>query len=129
MALEQELQDAEVKAWVKEEEEIKNPDDLTDEEIEAVKELIEMAGWKVLEKCMEKRIKKQEDDILVLAKEHFMEPKKMWYTAFEVLWGFVQWMKEMERLVKVLTADPEEVQKAVDALNELEKQQAEGKWK
>lgn len=74
---------------------------------------------------MEKRVKKQEEDILVLAKEHFMEPKKLGYTAFEVLGGFVQGMKEMERLVKVLTADPEEIKKAVDAINQMEKKEVE----
>lgn len=42
MALEQELMEAESKSQVKEEEDIKNPDDLTDEEIEAVKELIQL---------------------------------------------------------------------------------------
>lgn len=127
MALEQELMEAESKEEVKEQEETKNPDDLTDEEIESVKELVQLPWWEVLTKCMEKRIKKQEDDILVLAKEHFMEPKKMWYTAFEVLWGFVQWMWEMERLVKVITADPEEIKKAVEALNQMEKEATE--WK
>lgn len=129
MALEQELMEAESKEEVKEQEETKNPDDLTDEEIESVKELVQLPWWEVLTKCMEKRIKKQEDDILVLAKEHFMEPKKMWYTAFEVLWGFVQWMWEMERLVKVITADPEEIKKAVEALNQMEKEATEWKKK
>lgn len=126
MALEQEIMEADAKAEVEVKEE-QNPDDLTDEEIEAVKELEQSAGWKVLCKCMEKRKKKQEDDILVLAKEHFMEPKKLWYTAFEVLGGFVQWMWEMERLVKVLTADPEELKKAVDTLNKMEQEHIE--WK
>lgn len=130
MALEEELMNAEAKSNVKEEEETKNPDDLTDEEIESVKELVQLPWWEVLTKCMDKRKKKQEEDILVLAKEHFMEPKKMWYTAFEVLWGFVQWMWEMERLVKVITADPEEIKKAVEALNQMEKEELEGKkWK
>ncbi len=130
MALEQELQEAESKEVKAEEMEEKNPDDLTDEEIEQVKELVAMPGWEVLCKCMDKRIKKQEEDIVVLAKEHFMEPKKLGYTAFEVLWGFVQWMGEMQRLVKVLTADPEEIKKAVEALNQMEKELTEWKkWK
>lgn len=127
MALEEELMKADQKAGASEEAEEKNPDDLTDEEIEAVKELAAMPGWEVLKKCMEKRIKKQEEDLLVLAKEHFMEPKKLGYTAFEVLGWFIQGMWEMERLVKVLTADPEEIKKAVDALNQAEKELTE--WK
>ena len=127
MALEEELMKAEAEETEAEEKEQKNFDDLTDEEIEAVKELAESAGWKVLQKCMEKRIKKQEEDILVLAKEHFMEPKKLGYTAFEVLWWFVQWMWEMERLVKVLITDPEEIEKAVKAMNQAEKEMTE--WK
>lgn len=132
MALEQELQEAEAKldnGVAEEKEENKNFDDLTDEEIEAVKELAESAGWKVLVKCMEKRVKKQEEDIVSLAKNNFMDPKKFWYTAFEVLGWFVQWMGEMERLVKVLTADPEEIKKAVEAINNAEKEQVEKKWK
>ena len=128
MALEEELMTAEAESAKKEESiEEKNPDDLTDEEIEQVKELVAMPWWEVLCKCMEKRKKKQEEDILVLAKEHFMEPKKLGYTAFEVLWGFVQWMGEMERLVKVLTADPEELRKAVEELQKAEAELAEGK--
>lgn len=127
MALEEELMKEEQKSVQKEEAEEKNPDDLTDEEIEQVKELAAMPWWEVLIKCMKKRIKKQEDDLLVLAKEHFMEPKKLGYTAFEVLWGFIQWMGEMERLVKVLTADPEEIKAAVEALQKAESELTE--WK
>lgn len=127
MALEEELMMADQESEKKEEVEDKNPDDLTDEEIEQVKELVAMPWWDVLCKCMEKRKKKQEDDILVLAKDHFMDPKKMGYTAFEVLWWFLQGMGEMERLVKVLTADPEELKKAVDALQKAETELTE--WK
>ena len=130
MALEQEIIDAEAKEEAeakKVEEETKNFDDLTDEDIENVKELVAMPWWEVLTKCMEKRIKKQEEDIVSLAKNNFMDPKKLGYTAYEVLWGFVQWMWEMERLVKVITADPEEIKKAVEALNKMEQENIEGK--
>ena len=133
MALEQEIMEAEAKQDKEAEatkEEEKNFDDLTDEEIEAVKELEQSAWWEVLKKCMKKRIEKQEEDIVSLAKNNFMDPKKMWYTCFEVLWGFVQWMWEMERLVKVITADPEEIRKAVEALNNMDKEAVEWKkWK
>lgn len=129
MALEQEIMEAEAKQEKKEAtaEENKNFDDLTDEEIEAVKELEQMPWWEVLKKCMKKRIEKQEEDIVSLAKNNFMDPKKMGYTCFEVLGGFVQWMGEMERLVKVITADPEEIRKAVEALNNMDKEATEGK--
>ena len=133
MALEQEIMEQEAKldkeAKATESEENKNFDDLTDEEIEAVKELEQSAWWKVLTKCMEKRIKTQEEDIVSLAKNNFMDPKKMGYTCFEVLGGFVQWMGEMERLVKVITADPEEIRKAVEALNQMDKEAVEWKKK
>ena len=132
MALEQEIMEAEAKQDKAEAtaEENKNFDDLTDEEIEAVKELEQMPWWEVLKKCMKKRIEKQEEDIVSLAKNNFMDPKKMGYTCFEVLGGFVQWMGEMERLVKVITADPEEIRKAVEALNNMDKEATEGKkWK
>lgn len=130
MALEQELQEQEAKEEVKEEEATNNFDDLTDEDVEAVKELITMPGREVLTKCMEKRIKKQEEDIVSLAKNNFMDPKKLGYTAYEVLGGFVQGMWEMERLVKVITADPEEIKKAVEALNKMEQEHIEWKkWK
>ena len=135
MALEQEIMEQEAKldkeAKATNPEENKNFDDLTDEEIEAVKELEQMPWWKVLTKCMEKRIKKQEEDIVSLAKNNFMDPKKMGYTCFEVLGGFVQWMGEMERLVKVITADPEEIRKAVEALNKMDQEAVEWKkkWK
>lgn len=131
MALEQEIMEQEAKldkeAKATESKEEKNFDDLTDDEIEAVKELEQMPWWEVLTKCMEKRIKKQEDDIVSLAKNNFMDPKKMGYTCFEVLGGFVQWMGEMERLVKVITADPEEIKKAVEALNKMDQEAVE--WK
>ena len=130
MALEQEIQEQEAamdKKNAATTEENKNFDDLTDEEIEAVKELEQSPWWEVLKKCMKKRIEKQEEDIVSLAKNNFMDPKKMWYTCFEVLWGFVQWMGEMERLVKVITADPEEIRKAVEALNQMDQEAVE--WK
>lgn len=133
MALEQEIMEAEAKQEKAEAkaEENKNFDDLTDEEIEAVKELEQMPWWEVLKKCMKKRIEKQEEDIVSLAKNNFMDPKKMGYTCFEVLGGFVQWMGEMERLVKVITADPEEIRKAVEALNKMDQEAVEWKkkWK
>lgn len=132
MALEQELQEADAKQAQAQaqEAETKNFDDLTDEEIESVKELVTLPWWEVLEKCMEKRIKKQEEDIVSLAKNNFMDPKKMGYTCFEVLWGFVQGMWEMQRLVKVITADPEEIRKAVEALNKMDQEAVEWKkWK
>ena len=56
-----------------------------------------------------------------------MDPKKEWYTCYEGLGGFVQGMGEMERLVKVITADPEEIKKVVDELNKMEQEQIE--WK
>ena len=133
MALEEEIMNAD-KESAKEEvkSENKNFDDLTDEDIELVKECVAMPWWEILCKCMEKRIKKQEEDIVSLAKDSFMDPKKMGYTAFEVLWGFVQWMWEMQRLVKVITADPEEIKKAVEALQDAEKEltgEKKKKWK
>lgn len=126
MALEEELMKADQESEKEEEVEEKNFDDLTDEQIEQVKELVAMPWWEVLTECMKKRIEKQEDDIVVLAKEHFMEPKKLWYTAFEVLGGFVQGMGEMERLVKVIIADPEDVKKAME---EVQKAEEELTWK
>ena len=130
MALEQEIQEQEAamdKKNAATKDGNKNFDDLTDDEIEAVKELEQSAWWEVLKKCMKKRIEKQEEDIVSLAKNNFMDPKKMGYTCFEVLWGFVQWMWEMERLVKVITADPEEIRKAVEALNNMDQEAVE--WK
>lgn len=133
MALEEEIMKADQESAKEEvKSENKNFDDLTDEDIELVKECVAMPWWEILCKCMEKRIKKQEEDIVSLAKDSFMDPKKMGYTAFEVLWGFVQWMWEMQRLVKVITADPEEIKKAVEALQEAEKEltgEKKKKWK
>lgn len=120
MALEQELQEQSAEAEKKEEVENKNFDDLTDEEIEAVKELAESEWWKVLLKCMEKRLQKQKDDVIVLAKDNFLNPKPEGYTYYEILWAFMQGMGEMERLVKVLIADPEEIKKAQEAVKKAE---------
>lgn len=123
MALEQELQQEEAKmdASKKEEKvEEKNFDDLTDEEIEAVKEMAAMPWWEIAKKCMEKRVKKQDENIVVLAKDNCFNPKQDWYTLFEVLWAFTQWMGEMERLVKVITADPEDIKKAQEAVQKAE---------
>lgn len=121
MALEQELMEADAKeAEVKEEQVNKNFDDLTDEEIDAVKELMESAWWEVLKKCMKKRVEKQEKDIVVLAKENCFNPKVDGYTYYEVIGAFLLWMWEMERLVNVLTADPEDIKKAQEAVKQAE---------
>ena len=126
MALEQEIQEQEAamdkKNAATPQEENKNFDDLTDEEIEAVKELEQSAWWEVLKKCMKKRIEKQEKDVVILAKDNFMNPKPDWYTYYEVLGALLVGMGEMERLVNVLIADPEEIKKAQEELRKLEAQ-------
>ena len=125
MALEEELMKADANAAKEEEKDTKNPDDLTDEQIEQVKELVAMPWWQVLLDCMEKRVQKQKDDVIVLAKDNFLNPKPDGYTYYEILGAFMQGMGEMERLVKVLTADPEEVRKAQEALQKAEQEYLE----
>ena len=119
MALEEELMTAETEQE-KEEVEEKNFDDLTDEEIEQVKELAQSAWWGILLKCMEKRVKKQEESIIVLAKDNCFNAKTEGFSFYEVLGALIQGMGEMERLVKVITTDPEEVKKAQEAIKNAE---------
>lgn len=129
MALEQEIMEADAKQAEAEVKEHKNFDDLTDEEIDAVKELAESAWWEVLKKCMKKRIEKQEKDIIVLAKDNCFNPKVDGYTYYEVLGALLAGMWEMERLVNVLTADPEEIRKAQEAVKKAEEMMTgENKW-
>lgn len=119
MALEEELMNAEQES-AKEEVEQKNFDDLTDEQIEAVKELEASAWWEVLLNCMKKRVEKQDENILVLAKDNCFNAKTEGFSFYEVLWAFTQGMGEMERLVKVITTDPEDVKKAQEAIKNAE---------
>jgi len=119
MALEEEIMTADQESE-KEEVEQKNFDDLTDEEIESVKELEASAWWEVLLKCMKKRVEKQDENILVLAKDNCFNAKTEGFSFYEVLWAFTQGMGEMERLVKVITTDPEDVRKAQEALKNAE---------
>ena len=119
MALEEELMKEELNA-AKETVEKKNFDDLTDEEIEAVKELSESAWREVIKKCMEKRVKKQEEDIITLAKDNCFSPKPDGYTYYEILGAFIQWVGEVERFIKIITADPEEIRKAQEAIKNAE---------
>lgn len=119
MALEEELMQAD-EATREEEVEQKNFDDLTDEEIEQVKELAQSAWWEVLLKCMKKRVEKQDENILVLAKDNCFNAKTEGFSFYEVLWAFTQWMGEMERLVKVIITDPEDVKKAQEAVKNAE---------
>jgi hypothetical protein len=76
MALEEEIMKADEAQQKEEEKETKNPDDLTDEEIESVKELIAMPGWEVLKKCMKIRKEKQEENLLVLARDNCFNAKQ-----------------------------------------------------
>lgn len=119
MALEEEIMTADPESE-KEEVEQKNFDDLTDEEIESVKELEASAWREVLLKCMKKRVEKQDENILVLAKDNCFNAKTEGYSFYEVLGAFTQGMGEMERLVKVITTDPEDVRKAQEALKNAE---------
>ena len=119
MALEEELMQAD-EATKEEEVEQKNFDDLTDEEIEQVKELAQSAWWEILLKCMKKRVEKQDENILVLAKDNCFNAKTEGFSFYEVLWAFTQWMGEMERLVKVIITDPEDVKKAQEAVKNAE---------
>ena len=118
MALEEELMT--VEEAEKKEEVTKNPDDLTDEEIDAVKELILMPWWEVLKKCMKIRKEKQEENILALARDNCFNAKTEGYSFYEVLGALIQGMGEMERLANVLTTDPEDVKKAQEAIKNAE---------
>lgn len=118
MALEEELMT--VEEAEKKEEVTKNPDDLTDEEIDAVKELILMPWWEVLKKCMKIRKEKQEENILALARDNCFNAKQDGYSFYEVLGALIQGMGEMERLANVLTTDPEDVKKAQEAIKNAE---------
>lgn len=121
MALEEELMNAEAKeeakAPVAQE---KNPDDPTDEEIEAIKEVMAMPWWEALKRLMKIREEKQKDNIIALAKDNCFNAKTDWFSFYEVLWAFMQGMWEMERLAKVVTADPEEIKKAQEAIQKAE---------
>ena len=119
MALEEELMTANEEAE-KKEEVTKNPDDLTDEEIDAVKELILMPWWEVLKKCMKIRKEKQEENILALARDNCFNAKTEGYSVYEVLGALIQGMGEMERLVNVLTTDSEDIKKAQEAIKNAE---------
>ena len=119
MALEEEIMKAEIES-AKEEVEKKNLDDLTDEEVESVKELAESAWWEIVQRCLKKREEKQRDDIMVLAKDNCFSPKWDWYTYYEIIGAFLQWMGEVARLIKVITADPEEIRKAQEAIQKAE---------
>ena len=118
MALEEELMT--VEEAEKKEEVTKNPDDLTDEEIDAVKELILMPWWEVLKKCMKIRKEKQEENILALARDNCFNAKTEGYSFYEVLGALIQGMGEMERLANVLTTDPEDVKKAQETIKNAE---------
>jgi hypothetical protein len=119
MALEEELMKEELNT-AKEAVEWKNFDDLTDDEIESVKELSQSAWWEVIKKCMEKRIEKQKEDIITLAKDNCFSPKPDGYTYYEILGAFIQWIGEVERFIKIITADPEEIKKAMEAIQKAE---------
>lgn len=119
MALEEELMSAD-KEQAKEGTENGNFDELTDEQVEQVKELAQSAGWEILLKCMEKRVKKQEESIIVLAKDNCFNAKTEGFSFYEVLWALIQGMGEMERLVKVIITDPEDVKKAQEAIQKAE---------
>lgn len=118
MALEEELMTESTGGTV--EEEKKNFNDLTDEEVEAVKELEQSAWWEVLKKCLAKRVEAEEKSIISQLKDWFINPKPQGFTLYEVLWGFIQGMLTVERLVKVITQDPEEVKKAQEAMQKAE---------
>ena len=120
MALEEELMTANAEESKKEEEEVKNFDNLTDEQIEAVKELAAWEGWNILLECMKKRVENQEKSIIALAKDNCFNAKTEGFSFYEVLGAFIQGMGEMERLVKVITTDPEDVRKAQEAMKNAE---------
>ena len=121
MALEEELMQADKEVSKEEEPTVeKSPDDPTDEEIEAIKEVMAMPWWEALKRLMKVREEKQEKNIIVLAKDNCFNAKAEWYSFYEVLWAFLQWMWEMERLARVVTADPEEIKKAQEAVKKAE---------
>lgn len=69
---------------------------------------------------MKIRKEKQEENILVLARDNCFNAKTEGYSFYEVLGALIQGMGEMERLANVLTTDPEDVKKAQEALQKAE---------
>lgn len=69
---------------------------------------------------MKIRKEKQEENILALARDNCFNAKQDGYSFYEVLGALIQGMGEMERLVNVLTTDPEDVKKAQEALKNAE---------
>ena len=128
MSLEQELMEQEEKldkkATEKVEEKKKSDDDLTDEEIQAVKELKEAEWYKVLCDCVEKRIKQfKEKTIEPLMIDNCFTPKQhSWISIYEVFGSFISWMNEFKKIADVITIDPEELQKAIDETNKAEQE-------
>lgn len=120
MALEEELMTAEKKAEKKEEVKEQNFDNLTDEQIESVKELAQSAWWEILLWCMKKRVENQEKNIIALAKDNCFNPKTEGYSFYEVLGAFTVGMGEMERLVNVIIQDPEDVRRAQEIMKNAE---------
>ena len=120
MALEEELMTADKEANKKEEVEQQNFDNLTDEQVEAVKELAQSAWWEILLGCMKKRVEKQDENIIALAKDNCFNAKTEGYSFYEVLGAFTVGMGEMERLVNVIIQDPEDVKKAQEAIKNAE---------
>ena len=119
MALEEELMESEKEDEVVEEKQ-ENPNDLSDEEVEAIKELKASAWWEVLKKLIEKRIDVEEKSILHQVEDWFINPSSQGFTVFNVLWWFIQGMKMTERLIDVVTQDPEEVKKAQKVMENAE---------
>ena len=69
---------------------------------------------------MKKRVENQEKSIIALAKDNCFNAKTEGFSFYEVLGAFIQGMGEMERLVKVITTDPEDVRKAQEAMKNAE---------
>lgn len=120
MALEEELLEADKEEEAVEEEKQENPNDLSDEEVEAIKELKATAWWEVLKKLISKRIDAEEKSILHQVEDWFINPSSQGFTVYNVLWWFIQGMKMTERLVDVVTQDPEEVKKAQKIMENAE---------
>ena len=93
-------------------------EELTPEQINLLKSLRENEAFQLLKKMIS-LLEKESESQLKSQRRNYTAVKSHWYTIYEILWAFIEWINKPFEIVEELTTE-EEKEKAVEEVNKSE---------
>lgn len=100
------------------EEEKRDYNELTEEEKSLLKELSEHP-WFILLKKMVEQLRDDTDKQIVEHAHAYSAMKQHWYTVYEILWSFIEWVMKPREIVDAIINE-DKLEKDVEEVNKSE---------